>query len=271
MLENLLIDKLKIHRNRRKCFIFDLDGTIIFDNKPLSLENEILLKQIIDAGHEIIFATGRPLREFKVVMPHWCHRLPLVLFSGGASILKEEIIRSCQIQRYLVKDIVNLCLDNKYHFIVDNLSHYYHPDYEEMNLGIIDNQAREFRISHPEQILSTEIYKILIFNMEGHEFFTDYASKNDLVIKHHSYDKCYDLVPAECNKYLGVLPFIKDFANEDIFVFGNDYNDFEILSNFNNSVLFGGIEELKKITKLNIAYDGNLQDNFFKLIKSILD
>ena len=59
--------------------------------------------------------------------------------------------------------------------------------------------------------------------------------------------------------------------NEDIFVFGNDYNDYELFSHFNNSILFGHVEELQQITKLNIHYDSDLNRNFEVVIKTILE
>ncbi|MBP9743523.1 MAG: HAD hydrolase family protein, partial [Burkholderiales bacterium] len=95
---NNILEKFIISPGTRKCFIFDLDGTIVFNNQYLVAENENVLKQIIGAGHEVIFATGRPVRDFKTVMPSWCHSLPATLFSGGVSMNQNEIVRNCPVE-----------------------------------------------------------------------------------------------------------------------------------------------------------------------------
>ena len=102
------------------------------------------------------------------------------------------------------------------------------------------------------------------------ELFKNYAQDNELLIKHHSYDDCFDIVPTQCNKYLGVQPFISNYANEDVYVFGNDFNDYELFTHFENSVLFGNIAQLQAVTKLNLHYNDRLQDNFSTLIHTIL-
>ena len=266
-----ILQKLTINPDRRKCFIFDLDGTIIFKNQFLSKEIESLLYQIKDAGHELIFATGRPLREFKLVMPEWTHTQPLSLFSGCVSVIGDKLIRSKSIQENLIPEISDICVKNNFPFIMDNLTHYYHPPMKNMVLGILDKRSFKYHVSNLEQMLGTEIYKVLIFDMQAHEQFLQYAEDKQLLIKHHSYDDCFDIVPQHCNKYLGVEPFITDFANEDVFVFGNDFNDLELLRHFNNSVLFGDIAQLQKITKLNLLYNEFMSANFVTLIKTILE
>lgn len=265
-----ILDTLVINKDKKKCFIFDLDGTIIFDNKFLSLENESLLQLICDAGHELIFATGRPLKDFKTVMPLWTHNKSLTLFSGGVSISNADIIRSHAIPRKLVEEILDICFKNNYRFIMDNLSHYFHPDVPGMIFGILDTSCSKYRVKNIEQMLDSDIYKILLFDLESMDLFNEYARGNDLLIKHHSYADCFDIVPTQCNKYLGVQPFIGSYANEDVYVFGNDFNDYELFTHFKNSILFGNIAKLQAVTKLNLHYDDKLQHNFNTLIHVIL-
>ncbi len=268
--KEFISSKLVINKNRRKCFIFDLDGTIIFNNQFLSKDVEELLLKIKDEGHEIIFATGRPLREFKNVMPLWAHVHPLGLFSGVVSYHKDNLIRSNEIDSNHLSHIAEFCEANKHPFIMDSLTHYYHPHMDNMVFGFLADTKKEFHISDMSKFINNEVYKVWVFDMEAHDYFSDYSKTNGLLIKHHSYDKCFDIVPLECNKYISVLPFIGEFTNEDIFAFGNDYNDYELFKHFNNSVLFGNVEELQKITKLNIHYDEDLRANFEVLIKTIL-
>lgn len=268
--KQIILDKLVINQDKRKCFIFDLDGTIIFKNQFLSNNIDTLLKQIKQEGHKLVFATGRPLREFKAVMPLWTHSLPLSVFSGCVSVINGNLLRSNYIPEQLVSEIADICVTNSFPFIMDSLTHYYHPPMKNLVLGILDKRSFKYHVGNLKQILGTEIYKVLVFDMEAHDSFIKYAKHNDLLIKHHSYDDCFDIVPKECNKYIGVEPFVQGFSNEDVFVFGNDYNDYEILKHFHNSVLFGDIEDLQKISRLNLPYNDFLEHNFEILIETIL-
>jgi hydroxymethylpyrimidine pyrophosphatase-like HAD family hydrolase len=202
-------------------------------------------------------------------MPVWTHSKPLTVFSGGVSVQNEIMIRSHEIPRKHVEEILELCLRNKYKFVMDNLLHYYHPD-SDVPLGILDINCKQYRIQDIDEMLNSQIFKILLFDIQSMGLFAEYAGANNLLIKHHSYSECFDIVPVECNKYLGVLPFIQGYANEDIFIFGNDYNDYELLKTFNNSILFGDIKELQELAKLNLGYNEKLQYNFSKLIHGII-
>jgi|GEM_PF-2732636 len=265
-------EKLTINPDTKKCFIFDLDGTIVFESIMLSPTNENIIQKIIDHGHEVIFATGRSYRDFKTVMPTQFHNHKSTLFSGALSRdVDGEVLRSLHLPRTCTQEIVTLCLKHETMFIMDNITHYYHPSTDDTRLGFIDSQISHYRVANIEKMLATEIYKILVLDMKLHEMFTEYARDNNLVIKHHSYDGYFDIVLNGCNKYAGVLPLIGDYANEDIFVFGNDFNDYEMLSHFQNSVVFGSIDELLQISKLNIAYDEHQEDNFRLLIDTILE
>ena len=127
-----------------------------------------------------------------------------------------------------------------------------------------------YKATHINQVFDGTTHKVLILDARLEQMFREYANDNDLTIKVHSYERWLDLVPVGVNKYKAVLPFIKDYDCNDIFVFGNDYNDYELLLNFNNSTLFGNILALQDIATINIHYDEYRQANFELLIKTIL-
>ena len=115
-----ILNKFVINGDKKKCFIFDLDGTIVFDKEPLSQEVDTILHHIKDMGHEIIFATGRPFRDFQTVMPKWTYSGCLVLFSGALSMQEHEVIDSVCIPERNVVDLVDMCSTNDLHYNVDN-------------------------------------------------------------------------------------------------------------------------------------------------------
>jgi HAD superfamily hydrolase (TIGR01484 family) len=267
----MIRNKLIINKSSKKCFIFDLDGTIIFNNQQLSNENDNILHAIVEAGHEVAFATGRSYRDFKDVMPKYWHDSQATLFSGSVSFARNgNLCQNIPLPKENAQQIVEICFDNKYPFIMDNISHYYHPPFQHKVWGIISESVYDYKITDLKHMLTTDIYKILILDMLPYKMFDQYAVDNNLVTKHHSYDKCFDILVKGCNKYDGLLPLIGHYNLEDVFIFGNDFNDYEMLLNFPNSILFGGIPELKKISKINIPYNIVQQSKFILLINSIL-
>lgn len=271
MVKEEILNKLIINKEKKKCFIFDLDGTIIFNNSMLSKNNERLLNRILEHGHEVIFATGRSYRDFKIVMPEPFHNHKVTLFSGCLSMgVDGTIYKNTPLPKNLVEDIIQRCLENKYPFIMDNISHYYYPPFKGFKFGFITPAVMEYLIDDLDHMLATDIYKILIFDMQQHGFFTQYALENNLQIKHHSYDNCFDIVVRGCDKYDGLLPLLGNYDLDDIFVFGNDFNDYEMLLNFPNSIVFGTIGELQQISKLNILYDDFTDKNLDTVINTIL-
>ena len=46
-----MTDRLNINHDTRKTFVFDLDGTIVYDGKPLEDKFERFTEEIKSAGH----------------------------------------------------------------------------------------------------------------------------------------------------------------------------------------------------------------------------
>ena len=62
----------------RNMFVFDLDGTIIIDNKMLDSILYETLKSLEKREEKIVFATSRSLRGVKKVLPKHLLNHPLI-------------------------------------------------------------------------------------------------------------------------------------------------------------------------------------------------
>ena len=264
-------NKLLINKNTKKCFIFDLDGTIIFNNQFLDKQIEEALIKILGHNHKIVFATGRPLRDFIDVMPKWSLEHPLVLFGGAISMYQEKFKIKKNLDIHICNEIVNICNKNKFYYIIENYFHYYCPvpkDGHNYKLYFINP---DYKVKDITDIFKNEIYKITIFDIDAVDYFRDFAKANNLDLRYHFYDRTFDLVAHNTNKFNSIQWFINDFDANDVFIFGNDYNDYELFYNFKNGVLIGNIENLLKITPINLNYDTLLISNIVKTINSILE
>ncbi len=265
-----IIAKLHINKQQQKTFIFDLDGTIIYDGLPLEARFERVLREIEAAGHQIIFATGRSWRDFLPVLPKWCHQRPSVLFGGGL-VIRDDTIR---FQHFLAEndltDLVEHLETKRIKYLVDGHAAYYHPPVEHWIYDDIVKISGMAKDLHVDNIIRDGAYKILVLEDNWLGEFNQLIAARELVIKHHVYDKCFDVMPQAVNKFSG-LQHMELPAAENIFVFGNDGNDLELMQNLPNSVMFGTHPELSKYAKIKINYDDDLFNNFVTVINTILE
>lgn len=252
-----------------KTFVFDLDGTIVFNGKPVDERFEEILLQIKNAGHQIIFATGRSFRDFIPVIPEWAVTEPSVVFGGGLVIANDEIKYQQFINEDYLLDIIQFLENNHVHYLVDGQTSFYHPSREHWLYQDIVRLTGRVKAESPHHAICDGAYKILVLDGEWFDHFNTFIANKDLTIKYHFYDKCFDIMPASVNKYNGLMRLqLTDMKN--IFVFGNDHNDLELMQNIPNSIMLGHHAELGKYAKIKIAYDDNLYANFKTVINTIL-
>ena len=265
----LIEQSLVINGAVAKTFVFDLDGTLIYNGKPLSLEFENLLLKIKAAGHEVIFATGRSLRDFVPIVPKWCTDQPSVLYGGGLVVANKEIKAQNFLDANYLNEIIKFLEDNHAHYLIDGIANYYHPAKEHWLYSEIIELTGQHKAHSLDAIFSEDTYKILVLDDLWLAHFRQFSIGKDLLIKFHSYDKCFDIMPAQVNKYNGLINLTLP-QSEDVFIFGNDHNDLELMQNFPNSILFGNNKELLEYAKLQIEYDGDLVANLTTVINTVL-
>lgn len=64
-------------------FVFDLDGTICFQGKPLEEVICAALDELLGNGHLVIFASARPIRDMLPVLPEHYHTCDMVGGNGA--------------------------------------------------------------------------------------------------------------------------------------------------------------------------------------------
>lgn len=69
-------------------FVFDLDGTICFKGQPVSEKMLSGLEELTQAGHEVIFASARPIRDILPVLHHRFHNFSLI--GGNGSLISKD-------------------------------------------------------------------------------------------------------------------------------------------------------------------------------------
>lgn len=90
-------------------FVFDIDGTISFDGYHVDQRIEERIFKLQQLGHQVIFASARPIRDLLPVIPEF---KDFTLIGGNGSIISQngqiEVIKSItQDDLQLIKDIIH--------------------------------------------------------------------------------------------------------------------------------------------------------------------
>lgn len=100
-------------------FVFDLDGTICFKGQPLQTDILAAFEQLEEDGHEVVFASARPIRDMYPVLPkyYWHHRMidgngafifKCMLFTEDEMIFQSLETMDCVIHRHQKEGILDI-------------------------------------------------------------------------------------------------------------------------------------------------------------------
>ncbi|HZJ86984.1 MAG TPA: HAD-IIB family hydrolase, partial [Erysipelothrix sp.] len=141
-------------------FVFDLDGTLCFNDEPISYEIHQELKSLKEENLEVIFASARPIRDMLPVIHEDFHQH--ILIGGNGSLISRK--GKVRIVKSFSKDELNkiLALIEKYEatYLIDSKWDYAytgsnnHPILKNLDVDKLANQVNLDELN--------EIVKILI-------------------------------------------------------------------------------------------------------------
>lgn len=94
-------------------FVFDIDGTLCFDGRLIDQTIIDTLLQLQHDGHELIFASARPIRDLLPVLPSVFHQHTLI-GANGAMISQQSSKIS----------VIKLIHTDTYHYILKIIQKY---------------------------------------------------------------------------------------------------------------------------------------------------
>ncbi|WP_028392471.1 HAD hydrolase family protein [Bacillus cihuensis] len=89
-------------------FVFDLDGTICFKGQPVSDKLLSSLEKLVDQGHEVIFASARPIRDLLPILHERFHQYPMIGGNGAMVAIEGNIASTVSFNNDLLSNIVQL-------------------------------------------------------------------------------------------------------------------------------------------------------------------
>lgn len=252
-------DKEGVHMTERHLIALDLDGTLLKDDKTISLKTKEILRKARNEGHIVMIATGRPYRSSE----QYYHELeldtPIVNFNGafmhhprnpGFGMFHEPL------DIKVAKDIVEACRSFHFHNIIaeviDDVYFHYH---DEKLLDIFSMGNPNVTTGDLQKFLKDSPTSMLIHTEEDQlKVIRDHLSAvHAEVIDHRSWAAPWhvvEIIKVGLSKAVGLKKAADYFGipKQRIIAFGDEDNDLEMLEYAGYGVAMGNaIDKAKNI------------------------
>lgn len=228
-------------------FVFDIDGTLCFDGKTIDQSIIDALTKLSEAGHEMIFASARPIRDLVPVIPALFRKGKLVGGNGCFTSVNGQVSSTffapnlrAQLHEIIHTYQLTYLADGEWDYAYTGSLE--HPIYKNIDQSTAINRT----ITDLK-----EICKLVIFNPT--QAVTSLLEQLPVSITAYKNENAIDISPLGINKVSG----LKKLNVHDFIAFGNDSNDQCLFEAAIFSVCVGDNEvhqyASKKISKEEVA------------------
>ncbi|HEY4538151.1 MAG TPA: HAD hydrolase family protein [Erysipelothrix sp.] len=236
-------------------FVFDIDGTICFDYTDLSQEAMQLLDLIEDQGHEVIFASARPIRDMVPVIKDKYQHHRLIGANGAMVSINNEVIDMCHFSADIKASLLELLKRYEAIFLADGAWDYHYNGDGSHELMKYVNAGELAKNDSLENL--GDIMKIVVFEANDLEGLMQEIAALDLSFRQHPSTLSVDIVACHTNKFEA----LKKQGITDYVAMGNDINDKEMLAHATVSIMIDHHDDLHELVDHKVAYDENYLDN----------
>lgn len=244
----------------KKIVFFDIDGTLVDDEKNIPSSTKEAVKLLQDNGVIVALATGRP----PFLYEHIRKELSIntyVSFTGQHVVFEGELIYSHPLESNIVSSLYKDAMEKEIPMMV--------MSDKEMIATIADHQhmiegLELLKYDYPpihHSFHETEtVYQILLFLEE--ELDKTFLSPYDACqfIRWHKY--ACDMLPGGGSKIVGVNKVLEaaGISNHNAYAFGDGLNDLEMIEHIGTGIAMGNaVQPLKDIAQrltTNVDDDG---------------
>ena len=275
--------------NSKKLVFIDLDGTLLNDQKTISEFSLSVIQQLNQHPDYILcIASGRPYVMVKYYL-HLMHITTPVITNNAANIklasTGEILFQKC-LPLTETLNYIQYCNLHHLNWAIFYTDHIYSTNtperiarYSEYNSKLVSAGFPELPhtiISNDEDPVSlltggAERLSMLIQKEYEHELITSYFKEHSELHGIRSTPDSYDIVHPDVDKWQGVK-FISNYYNiplDQIYVFGNDRNDQQMMQNCPHSFAVS-TSESSILSLANSVIDSNNEDGVAKAILKYL-
>lgn len=243
----------------KKIVFFDIDGTLLDDEKNLPASTKEAIKTLQEKGIYTAIATGRaPFMVTKLLEE--LNMESFVSFNGQYVVFRNEVVYANPLDTSELKKLIKSAEDHLHHLVFLNestlKSNVKFDQRVKESLGTLQMVHPEYDPSFYEK---TEIYQALLFAKEGEDSYLTEFEKNLTFIRWH--EESMDVVPKGGSKAEGIKKLIErlGFEMENVYAFGDGLNDIEMLQTVGTGIAMGNAHEAVKMHADLIT--SNVDDN----------
>ncbi|SFJ29559.1 hypothetical protein SAMN04487936_101569 [Halobacillus dabanensis] len=236
-------------------FVFDLDGTICFKGQPIAKSILNSLSELTRRGHEVIFASARPIRDMLPVIDEEYHPYTMVGGNGSLIYKDKKIISSKAFPDEVVFEIKSLIKEFDATYLIDGGWDYTytgpnnHPILQNVDPNCLAESVGIDRLN--------PIIKILFLTSNNFEKLEKKLTQLNVFVNKHRNENMLDISPKGINKWnalneLGV-------KENDYIAFGNDSNDIPMFEKALHTVMIGNHKELSPFAKEIIDNESGIE------------
>lgn len=237
-------------------FVFDLDGTICFKGQPVSEKVLVALEKLMAQGHEVIFASARPIRDLLPVLHERFHNYSMIGGNGSLVSRNGRIIHAQSFTDIQINAIKSLLSEFNATYLIDGKWDYSYTGPEDH--PILNNLDPSQLAKKVDIDIHQSIIKILILTSDNMAEFTKRVATLDVVTHTHGDENVLDISPKDVHKWSALMKL--GIKQDEYIAFGNDANDVTMFMNAKHSVMVGYHENLATYASETIQLDENTED-----------
>jgi len=236
-------------------FVFDLDGTICFKGKPITDKLLEALEHIQSCGHQVIFASARPIRDMLPVINSRLHSLTMIGGNGSLISKNGSIIHSSSFSDSQVNAIKSILSEFQATYLIDGEWDYSYTGPQDH--PILNNLDPAKLAKMVDLDVHNAIIKILILTSNNMEELTKRLSSLDVVTHTHGNENVLDISPKDVDKWNAIRNL--GIQKNEYVAFGNDANDISMFRHAKHSVMIGYHDALAEYATEIIPLDENTE------------
>ncbi|RJG25621.1 HAD-IIB family hydrolase [Paenibacillus thiaminolyticus] len=234
-------------------FVFDLDGTICFRGKPLTDPIVQCLEDLGQKGHEVIFASARPIRDMLPVLPESLHGGSLIGGNGSMISKNGRVVQTEAFTAEQTSALLALIAEHDAAYLIDSDWDYAYTGPDDHPIRNNLDPSRLARCIALEELKT--IVKILILSARDMEGLAEKLSRLGVVVHRHRHEDVIDLSPPNIHKWNAIQRL---GVKEGSFIaFGNDANDIPMFRAAGHAVMIGHHPDLAAYATEDIPLQGD--------------
>lgn len=243
---------------QKKMIFFDIDGTLLTDEKKVLPSTKEALKQLKKNGHEVAIATGRNLFLARDVIEELDFENYIVC-NGAAGYFQHELVYENTLNAAEYQRLIQVADQNRHQLVYQSPELLRRRDAEADFMMSEAMRSIDFGVPEYDRDFyqNNTLYQSLIFyGTDDHALYESGQFPQFRFVRWHDFG--VDILPHDGSKANTALKMAqsKGIAVEDTMAFGDGLNDLELLTKVGVGVAMGNaFEEVKlranKVTKNN--------------------